>query len=104
MPYFYEKNDRIYATNSIDELIHHSFPIDVKSPEKIAHYMAVAQVIFSSQYKLSLSTTREDIILGQDFIDFIDTILEQCDINTRKLLQTGQSGYNQVSKPKQCLN
>ncbi|HAT1773480.1 TPA: hypothetical protein I8034_002891 [Legionella pneumophila] len=71
MRYFYEKNAQIHLTNSIDELISHSFPIDVKSLEKSAHYQAVANIIFSSQYKLSLLTTREDILLGQDFIDFI---------------------------------
>ncbi|AWN73463.1 hypothetical protein LEAN103870_19640 [Legionella anisa] len=71
MPYFYEKNTRIHLTNSIDELTYHSFPTDVQSPEKSAHYQAVANIIFSSQYKLSLLTTRKDILLGQDFIDFI---------------------------------
>ncbi|HAT2049242.1 TPA: hypothetical protein JBK40_14970 [Legionella pneumophila] len=71
MRYFYEKNAQIHLTNSIDELISHSFPIDVKSLEKSAHYQAVANIIFSSQYKLSLLITREDILLGQDFIDFI---------------------------------
>lgn len=71
MRYFYTKNARLHETNSIDELTSHSFPIDLKSPEKSAHYQAVANIIFSSQYKLSLLTEREDILLGQDFIDFI---------------------------------
>lgn len=46
MPYFYEKNTRIHLTNSIDELTYHSFPTDVQSPEKSAHYQAVANIIF----------------------------------------------------------
>ena len=71
MRYFYEKNAQIHSTNSIDELTSHSFPIDLKSPEKSAHYQAVANIIFSSQYQLSLLTTGEDILLGQDFIDFL---------------------------------
>ncbi|HAT8858137.1 TPA: hypothetical protein JBE16_12070 [Legionella pneumophila subsp. pneumophila] len=72
MRYFYNKtNVQLHLTNSIDELTSHSFPIDLKSPEKTAHYQAVADIIFSPQYKLSLLTTRENILLGQDFIDFI---------------------------------
>ncbi|HHF7376157.1 hypothetical protein [Legionella bozemanae] len=71
MPYFYEKNSQIYSTGSIDELIYHSFPSDVQSPDKIAHYKAVAPIIFSPQYKISRSATIEDINLGQDFIDFL---------------------------------
>ncbi|KTD05632.1 hypothetical protein [Fluoribacter gormanii] len=71
MPYFYEKNGRIYSTESIDQLIYHSFPRDVQSSEKNAHYKAVAQIIFSSQYKLPTSITREELRLGQDFIEFL---------------------------------
>ncbi|KTD53617.1 hypothetical protein Lsan_4027 [Legionella santicrucis] len=71
MPYFYEKNSQIYSTGSIDELIYHSSPSNVQSPEKIAHYKAVAPVIFSPQCKVSRSATTEDTNLGQDFIDFL---------------------------------
>ncbi|WP_454785365.1 hypothetical protein [Legionella sp. WA2024007413] len=71
MPFFYKKNAQIHVTNSMDELISHSFPLDEKSAGKSAHYQAVAPIIFSSQYKHSLLTTRKDILLGQDFIDFI---------------------------------
>ncbi|HHT0595064.1 TPA: hypothetical protein ACTXXA_003706 [Legionella anisa] len=71
MPFFYKKNAQIHVTNSIDELTSHSFPLDIKSAEKSAHYQAVAPIIFSSQYKFSLLTTRQDINLGQYFIDFI---------------------------------
>ncbi|STY28493.1 Uncharacterised protein [Legionella wadsworthii] len=71
MLYFFEKNSQIYSTSSIDQLIYHSFPADIQSPEKIAHYKTVAPVIFSPQYKASLSVTTEDIHLGQDFIDFL---------------------------------
>lgn len=46
MRYYYEKNGQIYSTQSIDELIYNSFPTHVQSPEKIAHYKAVAPVIF----------------------------------------------------------
>ncbi|WP_454780325.1 hypothetical protein [Legionella sp. WA2022007384] len=69
MPFYYKKNAQIHVTNSIDELTSHSFPLDIKSAEKSAHYQAVAPIIFSSQY--TFSPTRQDIILGQDFIDFI---------------------------------
>lgn len=71
MLYIYEKNSQIYSTSSIDQLIYHSFPEDVQSAEKIAHYKTVAPVIFSPQYKTSLSVTTEDNYLGQEFIDFL---------------------------------
>ncbi|MCW8416879.1 hypothetical protein OQJ18_13550 [Fluoribacter dumoffii] len=71
MRYYYEKNGQIYSTQSIDELIYNSFPTHVQSPEKIAHYKAVAPVIFSPEYKGACSVTTEEFNLGQDFIDFI---------------------------------
>ncbi|VEB33635.1 hypothetical protein [Legionella cherrii] len=71
MRYYYEKNGRICSTESIDELIYHSFPAHLQSPEKIAHYKAVAPVIFSSEYKGAGPVTAEEFNLGQDFIDFL---------------------------------
>ncbi|MBN9230324.1 MAG: hypothetical protein BGO90_00930 [Legionella sp. 40-6] len=71
MSYFYEKNGQVYLTDSLGELIHHSFPSDVQSVAKNAHYVAVAPVIFSDEYLGCCVTTSQDITLRQNFINFL---------------------------------
>ncbi|MCW8408888.1 hypothetical protein OQJ13_07870 [Legionella sp. PATHC035] len=71
MRYYYETNGRICTTESIDELVYYSFPAHLQSPEKEAHYKAVAPIIYSPEYKGTCPVTAEELNLGQDFIDFI---------------------------------
>lgn len=69
MTYLYFKNGQLCETESIEVLIEHSYPFNVDSPEKTAHYEAVAPIIFSDA-KLPLAPAG-DSQLGQEFTDFL---------------------------------